>query len=147
MTPAQADVPQGLNKMVRAHLRELVANLDRVTHTSNRDPFAILVELLDRSPYAALLADKVGVFTFANAAASLLTGYTSDELRGMSFLQLTPHVYEGEADILWRAFVDRGEQSGQYQVLVRGGLIIDAAYAAKAHVLPGVHLSLMHRLT
>ena len=75
-----------------------MADLHGLIRTSHREPFVILIELLDRSPFAALLADNVGVFAFANTAASLLTGYTSDELRGMSFLQLT-HVNESEAEI------------------------------------------------
>jgi len=132
--------------MVRAELRELVADLNGLIRTSNREPFAVLIELLNRSPSAALLADNVGVFTFANTAASLLTGYTSDELRGMSFLQLTPNVHESEAEILWRAFVDRGEQSGHYEVLAAGGRIVQAVYAAQTHVLRGAHLSLIQRL-
>ena len=131
---------------IRPNLTELLADVNRLTRTGDRAPYSALLHLLNESPYAALLADTVGVFVFANTAASQLTGYTRNELRGMSFLQLTPNVSEREADILWRAFVERGEQSGKYQVLAKDGRIIATEYAAQTNVVPGLHLSLLQRL-
>jgi PAS domain S-box-containing protein len=124
-------------------MSELVADLDKVARTVGRVPYTVLLERLVRSPCAALLADKVGVLVFTNQAASQLTGYSLNELRGMSFLQLTPDAYEGEAELLWRAFVERGAQSGTYHLLANGGRIISVVYAAKTNILPGFHLSLM----
>jgi PAS domain S-box-containing protein len=131
---------------IRSRLTKLLADAHKQSRSRDRVDYAVLLPLLNKSPSAALLVDKMGVFVFTNAAASRLTGYTNRELRGMSFLQLTPNVREGEADLLWRAFVERGEQSGTYQVLAKGGRIVDAVYAAKTNVVPGFHLSLLQRL-
>jgi PAS domain S-box-containing protein len=130
---------------ILSRLTKLLADAHELTRSLDRVDYTVLLPLLDKSPCAALLADKMGVFVFTNAAASQLTGYTTSELRGMSFLTLTPHVREGEADLLWRAFVERGEQSGTYQVLAKGGRIVDAVYAAKTNVVTGFHLSLLQR--
>jgi PAS domain S-box-containing protein len=128
---------------LRAHVDELQAEAGRLIVEGTRMSQVVLHRLLDELPFAALVTNDVGVLVFANSAASDLTGYTNADLRGMSFLQLTPGVREREADVLWRAFVDRGEQSGEYEVLASGGRTIATVYAARANFLPGLHLSLL----
>ena len=46
---------------------------------------------------------------------------------------------------LWAAFIDIGEQRGTYNLRGKHGTIDRVHYLARAHVLPDVHLSLMHR--
>ena len=106
-------------------------------------PQALLHQLFADSPLAALAADDVGAFVYANKAASVLTGYSITELRRMSVWEITESGQGREAEILWRAFLQRGGQHGNYPVLTRPGQIVVAEYAARAHFLPGVHLSLL----
>lgn len=106
---------------------------------------SILGFLLDGCPIAALVANNAGLFASANTAASALTGYSLRDLQRLSMWQLTPNTADHEAEVLWRAFIAQHEQSGDYRLLVKGGRIIEARYAAVANVLPGLHLSLLER--
>ena len=123
-------------------LNALSAAADRLGRQGTRAP-AILQQLLDDLPFAALVADNAGQYVFTNRAAASLTGYSPAELRRLSVWQLTPSVHEHEAEVLWRAFIEQGTQTGSYAVLRKGGQVITTAYAAKANLLPGWHLSLL----
>ena len=103
----------------------------------------VLRQLLGASTIATLCWHDSGVFAFTNAAASSLTGYSTAELRRLSVWQLTPGAQERETEVLWRAFIERGDQSGEYQVLKKDGRIVNTAYAACINFLPGFHLSLL----
>jgi PAS domain S-box-containing protein len=102
-----------------------------------------LKEAIDASPFAMLVADDGGSFVMANRAASSLTGYSPSELLKLSVWQITPDVHEHEAETLWRAFIQRSEQSGTYRVLRRDGSTVVAAYAAKTNVVHGRHVSIL----
>jgi PAS domain S-box-containing protein len=106
----------------------------------------VLQRLIDALTVAAFVADSHGRFVAANRHAAELTGYTVAELRLLSVWQITPGVNEHQAETLWRAFLSRGEQSGEYHVLGRGGRIIKARYAALTDLLPGFHVSLLQRI-
>src|SRR2546429_2664798 len=125
-----------LEQTLRVHLNQLRGEAGRLILESPTTPQVVLRRLLDELPFAALVANDVGVLVFANRAASELTGYANADLRRMSFLQLTPVVREREADVLWRAFVERGEQSGEYEVLASDGRIVATVYAARTNFLP-----------
>jgi PAS domain S-box-containing protein len=129
---------------LRAHLATLAAEARQLSLGPNT-PTKILHQLLDASPFAAFVANDVGAYVFTNESASELTGYSPAELRRLSVWQLTPNVQEREAEVLWRAFIDKGEQSGEYQLLSKGGPVITAWYAAQANFLQGLHLSLLRR--
>jgi PAS domain S-box-containing protein len=128
---------------LRDDLKVLVTRARRLK-VQGDDVTAILHQLLDELPFAALVADRAGQFVYTNQAASQLTGYTSTELRRLSVWQLTPAVDEREAEVLWRAFIDRGEQNGDYAVLNKAGQTIATTYAAVANFLPGLQLSLLY---
>ena len=104
---------------------------------------ATLHRLIAALPVAALVADNHGRFVAVNEDAAALTGYTVQELLHLSVWQITPGMNEHDAESLWRAFLSRGEQHGSYQVLGRGGRIINATYAAMTDVLPGFHVSVL----
>lgn len=130
--------------ILSARLDELQVDARRLQLEDNHGPLAVLRQLLGReSEIAALGANDTGAFVFTNAAASTLTAYSATELRRLSVWQLTPGVQEREAEVLWRAFLEQREQHGEYQVLTKDGRIITAAYAARVHFLPGLHLSLL----
>ena len=128
---------------LRARLDELQVDARRLQLEHNHGPLAVLRQLLGESTIAALCWNDDGTFVFANAAASSLTGHSTAELRRLSVWQLTPTAQEHEAELLWRAFFAQGEQSGEYQVVTKGGRILTAAYAARVTFMPGLHLSLL----
>ena len=129
---------------LRAHLEGLVVKARHLSLGPNTSP-EVLGQLLDASPFAALVANNGGAYVFSNPAAAELTGYSAPELRRLSVWQLTPNVQEREAEVLWRAFIDKGEQNGEYSLLTKGGPVIITLYAAKANFLPGLHLSVLCR--
>lgn len=108
-----------------------------------RSPEAILGGLIEPLPVAALVADNEGHYIVANLGASELTGYSHRELLRLSAWELTPSNMTHDADTLWRAFLQQREQTGVYTLVTKDGRTVNAAYAARAHVLPGLHLSLL----
>src|SRR5215471_15328852 len=104
---------------LRAHLRRLADEGQKDAQSVSG--CALLQRRIDALPVAAIVADDHGRFVAVNEAAAILTGYTVEELRRLSVWQITPGVNEHEAESLWRAFVSRREQYGDYQVLGRGG--------------------------
>jgi PAS domain S-box-containing protein len=80
-----------------------------------------------------------------NSAACELTGYTANELLQLWVWNLTPGEHSHQYERLWRAFLDRGEQSGEYLLLTRAGAAIPVRYVAQTNLLPGLHLSLLER--
>ncbi len=64
----------------------------------------------------------------------------------MSVWDLTP---VGDADTgerLWFEFMAAGEQKGTYTLKGKHHSVEDVHYVARAHVLPGVHVSLLHKV-
>jgi PAS domain S-box-containing protein len=123
-------------------LRELLRELTVAVH--RREPrLQALRDVIDTLYVAALVADTSGRYVAVNHAAATLTGYTASELTRLSVWQLTPNTNQHDARILWRAFLSRGEQYGEYQLLTSNKRVIVAEYAARTDVLPGLHLSLL----
>ena len=114
---------------------------------SGEKPEAVLRRLIEPLAVAALVADNTGRYVASNPAASSLTGYSPSELLQLSVWQLTPNLLDHEAETLWRAFLAHGQQSGDYRLLVKGGRITIAEYAAQAHALPGLHVSLLRPIS
>jgi PAS domain S-box-containing protein len=132
---------------LRVRLLEVVEEARRIARTS--DPMSgeqLLAQLIERYPFtAALVANTEGRYVAANRAASELTGYGQQELLTLSVWDLTPPAGEHDADVLWRAFLQQREQTGVYTLVTRDGRTVEAPYAARAHVLPGLHLALLKR--
>ena len=132
---------------LRDRLVRLVA-LARVAAGGSTDsPLQIVERLVAPLDCAALIADDAARFVLSNAEASRMTGYTGRELRRLSMWQITPGAREHEAETLWRAFVSRGEQTGEWPLCSKDGREIVTAYAAAANILPGLHLSLLEPIT
>ena len=128
---------------LRAHLATLAtAALAASRKGTNAD--MTLRTLIERIPFAALVADDAGLYVATNEAASALTGYSSSELRRLSVWELTPMGAYHDAEILWRAFLVRGEQSGEYEIVRKDEQRLAVHYAARAHVLPGRHISFLN---
>ena len=76
-----------------------------------------------------------------------MTGYSNRELLASSVWELTPPSHERDFEVLWHTFLEQREQSGNYLLLAKDGRMVKTLYAARAHVLPGLHLSFMTRDT
>ena len=124
-------------------LTRLTASARVAAGDSDVAPVQILDRLVEPLDCAALVADNTARFVVTNLEATRLTGYTRRELRRLSMWQITPGPRDHEAETLWRAFLTRGEQTGEYPVCTKDGREVVAAYAAAAHVLPGLHVSLL----
>jgi PAS domain S-box-containing protein len=92
---------------------------------------------------AALAADNTGRYIAANAQAEALTGYTRQELLGMTVRDLTPAMRHDDAGELWRRFIQAGSQAGDYVLQRKDGTPVGVHYAAYASVAPGVHVSVL----
>ena len=123
-------------------LSELLAEITTGIEQSSAS-LAALYSLLDRVPVATLGADNKARYVYANDAASILLGYDTAELLKLSVGAVTPNVMEGDAERLWAAFVAIHEQTGVYQLLTKDSQVVAAEYAARANVLPGLHLTIM----
>ena len=133
-------MPSGL----REHLAELVEEARRLSLTFDAPAHEpILRRLIDPLPFAAFVANNEGLYVVTNRAASRLTQYSPEELQKMSVWDLTRPQTAPDADVLWRAFLQQRVQTGDYELLLRDGTVARMRYAAHAHILPGLHLSLM----
>jgi PAS domain S-box-containing protein len=129
---------------LRAHLNELVEEARRLSQAPDAPSREeILYRLIDPLPLAAFVANNEGQYVVTNRVASRLTQYSPEELQGMSVWDLTRPQTAHDADVLWRAFLQQREQTGEYELLRRDGTVASMLYAARAHVLPGLHLSLL----
>jgi len=93
------------------------------------------------APSAVLIADDDGRLLDANAAASLLTGYTRDELRSMSLWELTPAPEQQVGHDRWNAFLRERRSEGVYHLRRKDGQIVRTEFVAVANVLPGIHVA------
>lgn len=110
---------------------------------AGEEPLAALSSLIDALPLAVLVADDQGRYVLANASASRLTGYSTRELRRLSVWDLTPGANRRDFEVLWRAFIQQKEQRGVYPIVMKSGGVVKAAYAARAHILPHLHVSVL----
>jgi HTH-type transcriptional regulator, bacterioopsin transcriptional activator and related proteins len=124
---------------IQAQLAEVAARIVAESST------ATIQAVLNQVQVPALVADTAGIFVAASPAAGELTGYSVTELRRLSFWDITAEADEIQGEQLWRAFIGVGEQRGDYWVRTKEGRSVVADYAARANVLPGLHLSILIR--
>ncbi len=97
--------------------------------------------VFDNTQDAILLADDDARYVDVNAAACELTGYSRDELLRMSVFDLTPVPHHSTGTDLWRAFIEAGQQTGEYPIRHKSGAMVVVEYRAVANIQPGLHLS------
>ena len=119
------------------YIRTILAN------KSGQDLQQALAAELAALGIAALAADSTGRYIAANGHARELTGYSQEELRAMSVMDLTPPASVEDAQALWRAFIRSGAQHGTYELRRKHGHPAAVRYWAFANIAPGIHLSLM----
>jgi PAS domain S-box-containing protein len=99
---------------------------------------------LDALPVAVLIADDAGFFVEANHPATVLTGYSREELLQQSVGDITGVMDLPDSQRLWDAFVRTSHQHGVYSLRRRDGSFVAVEYCAYADVVPGLHISFMN---
>ena len=106
-----------------------------------------LQTLFTNTQDAILLTDDTARFVDANPAARTLTGYSFEEIIELSIWDLTPVVDAEKGRTLWNQFLEGGKQQGEYTLRAQDGAPVDVEYRAVAHILPGLHLSVLRDVT
>ena len=107
---------------------------------------ARLTAIFQHALNAILLASDEGCCIDANPAACSLLGYTHDQLVGRRVDELV--LTDGpDTPLAWAPFRHTGSASGRVRLRRQDGSVVDALYNAVAHVLPGVHLSVLSDVT
>src|SRR4051794_22391436 len=89
-----------------------------------------------------LLADDERRYVDANDAAIELLGIPRERLRAMRIDDLTSADLRGNVERMWRDFIERGNQTGEFKLALPDGRVVDVLYSATANVLPGRHVSI-----
>jgi PAS domain S-box-containing protein len=113
---------------------------------ADRAPISMFDELLSwtaKSKYAILFTDSKGRYIAANPRGLRLTGFSRLELLRKSVWDLTDKSDQTEFEPLWRAFLATGTQRGAYRLRRKSGLTLPVIYIAGAHVLKGIHASVL----
>lgn len=89
-----------------------------------------------------LLADDDRRYVDANDAAVALLGFPRERLRAMRIDDLAAPPVRDNVEGIWRDFIARGNQTGEFTLTRGDGRSVDVLYSATANVLPGRHLSI-----
>jgi len=122
---------------------------DRLFDPAGMDPpdTGLLVRaIFENALNAILLADNDSRYLDANPAACRMLGYARAELVGMTAGAL---IVPGSmnVDAAWVGFLQSGTSHGRVQLRRKDGSVIVAEFRAVAHMLPGVHLSVLADIT
>ncbi len=101
--------------------------------TERRTSESLFRAVFDNAFEAIWIADDEGRSVDLNRAACELVGRPRDELVGRTIADISLAA--------WRQFLDAGEAKGRYVVVRPDGEERELEFAAKANVLPGLHLS------
>jgi len=139
----QDDVAQ-----INAFLSSVQAVVDRTQAEDDlRRSRALFKAIFDNALDAIMIADNEGRLTDVNPTACRLTGYNREELLQQTILNLASSEFRVESQGLWREFMTRGSQFGQYGIICKDGATLTVEYSAVANFLPGLHLSVMRDIS
>jgi len=124
------------------HFDALVAAARRVVRGRGA-PLEALNTYLAGQRVAALVADDAGSYIGANEAACRLTGYTLDELLGLSVPDLTAPEDAAPGERLWNSFLRSDYQRGTFTIRRKDGTSLRVVYRAYRDIAEGMHLSLL----
>ena len=107
------------------------------------DPFRALFEsTLD----SILIADDDRRYTDANPAACELFGRSREEILGTRIEDYSAAPSDG-VEAMWREFLRAGTLEGEFELRAAGGRTRLVEFRARAHFVPGRHLSVMRDVT
>lgn len=96
---------------------------------------------------ALLIANDDGEYVDANPAACELLGTSREDLLGRSISEFATAGEDVDVDGMWEAFLEAGEQRGEFPLTRADGDHRIVEFAATANVLPGRHLSALRDVT
>src|SRR3954447_13298073 len=99
-------------------------------------------DIFRASRNAMLLADDERRYVDANDAALALLGIPRDRLTQLRIDDLAAPGRRADVDAIWRDFMERGNQTGEFEMTLPDGRAMEFLYSATANVLPGRHLSI-----
>lgn len=94
-----------------------------------------------------LLADNEGHFVDCNTPAVETLGYDRKEILQMRVADLLCNAEPEEVEQAWGYFLETGTMEGEYEVRRKDGSIAIMEYHAVAHILPGLHVSMLCDVT
>ena len=106
-----------------------------------------LQALFDHSLDAILLADDEGRYVDANPAACQLLGYTRDELVALGVQQVFAATDPAWAHGAWSEFLAQGRTTGETPLRRKDSGTVVVDYSAIAHILPGLHLTILRDIS
>ena len=112
-------------------------------HESERQFRALFENTLD----AILIASDTGEYVGANDAACDLFGVSLDELLGAKVEDFVRPGEKHQTRLAWQAFLEQGEQEGEFPLYRPGGEMRNLEFKAKAGFMPGRHLSVLRDVT
>jgi PAS domain S-box-containing protein len=112
-------------------------------HESERQFRALFENTLD----AILIASDTGEYVGANDAACDLFGVSLDELLGAKVEDFVRPEEVHQTRLAWQAFLEQGEQEGEFPLHRPDGEMRSLEFKAKAGFLPGRHLSVLRDVT
>jgi PAS domain S-box-containing protein len=112
-------------------------------HESERQFRALFENTLD----AILIASDTGEYVGANDAACDLFGVSLDKLLGAKVEDFVRPGEEHQTRLAWQAFLEQGEQEGEFPLYRPDGEMRNLEFKAKAGFLPGRHLSVLRDVT
>jgi PAS domain S-box-containing protein len=112
-------------------------------HESERQFRALFENTLD----AILIASDTREYVGANDAACELFGVPLDELLGAKIEDFVEPGNEHQIRLAWEAFLEQGEQEGEFPLYRPDGEMRSLEFKAKAGFMPGRHLSVLRDVT
>lgn len=110
------------------------------------DQAEIRASVFDEISDAILIADDERRYVAVNAAACALFERTREELLALRIDDLMPSLPGVDVADMWRRFLAEGYQHGEFELpSPKGRLVVD--YRARAHILPGLHMSVLRDVT
>src|SRR5829696_797424 len=103
--------------------------------------------LFENTPDPILIANDAGEYVGANEAACDLFGASLDELLGARVEDFVEPTVRDQTRLAWQAFLEQGEQEGEFPLYRPDGELRNLEFKAKAGFLPGRHLSVLRDVT
>jgi two-component system, cell cycle sensor histidine kinase and response regulator CckA len=113
--------------------------------TERKETENLFRAVFDGAFEAVVIVDDDGRYLDVNPAACALFGYSREELANMHAGRLSANPEEGAE--VWRALVENGVATGTHEFVHADGSVREAEFAARANVLPGVHISVIRDVT
>ena len=133
------------SRSLLAHVKALLRI--RQTEESLRRSEEQFRAVFDNALDAMLIADNQANYLDANPSACAVFGVSREEMLQRKLSDFVEPGRHEEVEKAWQAFVEEGEQEGEFRLYRPDGTTRELEYRAKARVLPNRHLSVLRDVT